>query len=142
MRGASRRGSDAVEVSLQNFAWRRPAMATLRHPTLPWFDGFPPHMELSATPLSSLQNVGTRDRLSLVGQFAAHIALLQFAGIADAEFDVTEWVVARKRGSDCRLIRIAARACDAGAAPSPLHIAQQFAEAIDAPPLETLQQSW
>ncbi|HEY3055565.1 MAG TPA: sigma 54-interacting transcriptional regulator [Thermoanaerobaculia bacterium] len=142
MRGASRRSSDAVVVSLRNFAWPRPAIATLRHPTLPWFESFAPEVELSAIPIADLRNAGARDRLSLVGQFATHIALLQFAGIADGEFDANEWVVVRKRGSDCRLVRIAARECDADATPSPLHSTQHFAEAIHAPELETLKQSW
>jgi DNA-binding NtrC family response regulator/tetratricopeptide (TPR) repeat protein len=135
MRGVSRRGSDSAGVSLRNFAWPAAAVATLRHSTLPF-----PSLSASHTPLADLRNLGARDRLSLVGQFAAHIAFLQFAGIAAGDFDPGEWVVVRKRGADCRLLRAGARASDA--APLALHSIQQFAEAIEAPPLEVLRQSW
>src|SRR5689334_18458855 len=88
MRGASRRGSDPADVSLQSFAWPRATMATLCHSTLPWSESAP-----AASPLSHLRSLGARDRLSLTGQFAAHLALLQFARIADGEFDAAEWAV-------------------------------------------------
>ncbi len=135
MRGVSRRGSDSAGVSLRNFAWPIATVATLRHSTLPF-----PSLSAPHTPLAELRNLGARDRLSLVGQFAAHIALLQFAGIADGDFDSGEWVVVRKRGTDCRLLRAAARA--SGTAPLALQSVQRFAEAIDAPPLDVLRQSW
>ncbi len=134
MRGAPRRGSGASEVSLQHFAWPRATLATLRHSTLPWSAAG------AATALGDLRNLGSRDRLSLTGQFAAHIAVLQFAGVADSEFDTSEWAVVRKRGVDCRLVRVAARESDA--TPSPLESMQQFADAVDAPPLDVLEQSW
>jgi hypothetical protein len=92
-------------------------MATLRHPTLPWFKRFAAEVELNATSLADLRNTGARDRLSLTGQFAAHIALLQFAGIADGEFDAKEWGVVRKRGGDSRLALIVAKKRDADATP-------------------------
>lgn len=134
MRGVPRRG-DSAGVSLRNFAWPAEVAATLRHSTLPF-----PSLSASHTPLADLRNLGARDRLSLVGQFAAHIALLQFAGIACGDFDPGEWVVVRKRGTDCRLLRAGARASDA--APLALHSVQQFAEAIEAPQLDVLRQSW
>src|SRR5437763_8924001 len=108
MRSGGRRGRDAREVSVRAFAWERALVATLRHPTLPWHDGFAPSMMLAATPLGELRELGTRDRLSLLAQFAAHEALLQFAGIADGELDPAEWCVVQKRGSDCRLVRVGA----------------------------------
>ncbi|HVR39189.1 MAG TPA: sigma 54-interacting transcriptional regulator [Thermoanaerobaculia bacterium] len=108
-------------------------MATLRHSSLPWNDS------IAASPLT--QSTGGRDRLSLVAQFAAHQALLQFAGIADGDVDPAEWVVVRKRGVDCRLVRIAARACDPDSAPPVLTLAQQFAELVGAD-LDVLAQSW
>src|SRR5204863_7154999 len=74
--------------------------------------------------------------------FAAHQAFLQFASIADAEFIADEWRVARKRGSDCRLVRIAARRPDPATAPPVLTLIHQFADAIDAPALDVLRQSW
>ncbi|HEX8152313.1 MAG TPA: hypothetical protein VF698_04265, partial [Thermoanaerobaculia bacterium] len=131
MRGGARR---AIEWAPQDFGWDRALLATLRHSTLP----FPNERAISATPLEDL---GGRDRLSLVAQFAAHQAFLQFAGVADGDVDPSEWVVVRKRGVDCRLIRIAARACTFDDAPPVLTLVQQFAEAIGAE-LDVLRQSW
>jgi DNA-binding NtrC family response regulator len=135
MRGGSRRASDEAKVSPRDFAWPRERIATLRHSTLPWSE------MLRATPLASLSQLGSRDRLSLLAQFAAHQSFLQFAGVADGELDPTEWVVEQKRGSDCRLIRIAARATT-GETPPMLTLAQQFGEAIGAPRLDVMRQSW
>jgi DNA-binding NtrC family response regulator/tetratricopeptide (TPR) repeat protein len=134
MRAATRR-REAKAVSPERFAWDRAAVATLRHSTLPWRE------ELAAVPLAETE-LGARDRLSLLAQFAAHQALLQFAGIADGDVDLAEWAVVQKRSSDCRLVRIAARACEATEAPPALTLAQQFAEVLDAPPLEVLARSW
>ncbi|HEX6085254.1 MAG TPA: sigma 54-interacting transcriptional regulator [Thermoanaerobaculia bacterium] len=107
-------------------------LATLRHSSLPFEES------LELTPLG---DEGKRDRLSLLGQFAAHQALLQFAGVADGELEPAEWAVVRRRGADVRLVRIAARACDPSLAPPVLTLAQQFAEQIGAE-LAILAQSW
>jgi DNA-binding NtrC family response regulator len=133
MRG-SRRGRDA-SVEATGFGWDRALLATLHHSTLAWKES------LSATPLAGVRQLGTRDRLSLLGQLAAHEAFLQFAGIADGELDPAEWAVVQKRGTDVRLVRTAARACDPSDAPPPLTIAQQFAEHVGTE-LEILRQSW
>jgi DNA-binding NtrC family response regulator len=122
-------------VSASAFAWERAVIATLRHASLPWEES------LAATPLAALGELGARDRLSLLAQFAAHQALLQFAGIADGECDPAEWAVVQKRGSDVRLIRVSARACDPSLAPPVLTIAQQFAEQLGAE-LDILRQPW
>jgi two-component system response regulator AtoC len=134
MRGSGGRGHPAP-VPARGFEWNPAVIATLRHSTLPFDE------PLSATPLPELRQLGTRDRLSLLGQLAAHQALLQFAGIADADFDPADWAVVQKRGTDVRLIRVAARACDASLAPPVLTIAQDLAERIGAE-LEVLAQSW
>jgi len=136
MRGASRRSSDTLDVSAEAFAWPHATIATLRHSTLPWFQS------IAATPLADLKNAGVRDRLSLLGQYAAHAAMLQFAGIADAEFSPDEWRVVRKRGADCRLVRVAAARCDPDAAIAPMRNLQAFAAYIAAPRIDALQQSW
>src|SRR5690242_2274820 len=102
MRGSGGRGRPA-SVPAGSFGWDRAVVATLRHATLPWNE------PLSAAPLAEIRQLGTRDRLSLLGQLAAHEALLQFAGIADADFDPAEWAVVQKRGSDVRLVRVGAR---------------------------------
>ncbi len=140
MRGAPRK-RDAVVVTLGDFAWDRSVVATLRHVTLPWNEGVASEITLSAAPLAGAA-LGTRDRLSLLAQFAAHQAFLQFAGIPDGELDPGEWAVIQRRGNDCRLVRVAARACEPRLSPPPLTLGQQFAEALDAPRLSVLTQSW
>ncbi len=135
MRGAARRGRDVTAVTPRAFAWDRAVLATLHHATLPWDES------LALTPLVEVAECGTRDRLSLLAQFAAHEAFLQFAGIADGEVDPAEWAVVQKRGSDVRLVRIASRHCDPSTAPPALTLAQQFAEQIGAE-LDVLRQSW
>ena len=133
MRSSRRRASAANEGLLRHFAWDRALVATLRHSTLPWEE------TLAATPLADARSLGARDRLSLVAQFAAHQALLQFAGIADGELDPAEWAFVQKRGSDVRLIRTSSRAVEES--PPALTLAQQFAEQVGAT-LDVLQQSW
>ena len=135
MRGSARRDRAASVVDARAFGWDRALVATLRHASLPWEE------PLAATPLAEARELGARDRLSLVAQFAAHQALLQFAGIADGEFDPAEWAVVQKRGSDVRLVRVSARACDPSLAPPALTLAQQFAERTGAE-LDLLRQSW
>ena len=121
-------------MSPHDFRWDRALIATLRHSTLPWNE------DVAARPLASAQ-LGARDRLSVLAQFAAHQAMLQFAGVADGDVDAAEWVVVQKRGSDSRLVRIGARAPDADG-PPPLTLAQQFAELVRAPELDVFRQSW
>src|SRR5437868_3395515 len=104
MRGAARRARPQASVELRQFGWDRALVATLRHSTLPFGEA------IDAAPLARCDDLGARDKLSLVAQFAAHQAFLQFAGVGDGECDPAEWAVARKRGSDCRLIRVASRA--------------------------------
>ncbi len=132
MRGSARR---AIVVDIAKFGWDRAIVSVLRHSTLPWQEG------IACEPLTSLKDLGARDRLSLVGQFAAHLAFLQFAGVGAGEFTAEEWAVVRKRGSDCRLARVSAqRRCEE--APPVLTSIQQFASALSAPPLDVLRQSW
>jgi len=140
MRGGPHRNSEGLEVSLRDFAWTRAQLAMLRHSTLPWSDAFALNVSTRATPLAAVSQLGARDRLSLLAQFAAHQSFLQFAGISDGDVDASEWAVEQKRGSDCRLIRVAARSVDD--APPVLTLAQQFAEIIGAPKLDVLRQSW
>jgi DNA-binding NtrC family response regulator len=132
MRGG---GRDTRTVSARDFHWDRALVATLRHSSLPWNES------IAGKPLAAAQ-LGTRDRLSLLAQFAAHEAMLQFAGLADGDFDPAEWVVVQKRGCDSRLVRVAARPSDLDSAPPPLTLAQQFAAIVRAPGLDVLRQSW
>ncbi|MEA2239799.1 MAG: two-component system, NtrC family, response regulator AtoC [Thermoanaerobaculia bacterium] len=140
MRGTARGARSAITVDLREFGWDRALIATLRHPTLPWLEGCVPVISLEATPLAEVAELGPRDRLSLVAQFAAHQALLHFAGFSDAELHPAEWAIVRKRGNDCRLVRTAARPAP-DEAPA-LTVIQQFAEAVAAPPLDSLRHSW
>ena len=135
MRGASRRAHPQASVDTRQFGWDRALVATLRHPTLPWNE------PLDAAPLADCADLGARDKLSLVAQFAAHEAFLQFAGVADGECDPGEWAVVRKRGQDCRLVRVAARA-PAPDGPPALTVVQQLAEAIGVRGVDTLRHSW
>jgi DNA-binding NtrC family response regulator len=130
MRGGSR---SQVRLDPRAFGWDRAVVATLQHCSLPWDES------LALSPLTG--DLGRRDRLSLLGQFAAHQALLQFAGIADGALDPAEWAIVQKRGCDVRLVRIGARAWDPSDAPPVLTLAQQFGEHLGAE-LEILRQSW
>jgi two-component system, NtrC family, response regulator AtoC len=133
MRRGSRRAREATLVAARAFAWDRALVATIRHSTLPWEESF------AAEPITS--KLGSRDRLSLLAQFAAHQALLHFAGVGDGELDPGEWAVVQKRGCDVRLIRVAARAAEPSNAPPALTLAQQFAEVVEAE-LDVLKQPW
>src|SRR5205823_1932129 len=113
------------------FGWGMGVAAVLRHSSLPWREA------LDAVPLAALPPVGGRDRLSLVAQFAAHQALLQFAGVSDGACDAAEWAVVQRRGVDARLVRLTAAA--ATDVPPALTLVQQFAEAVGAPPLDALR---
>jgi len=135
MRGSSRRGRGSTAVSPRAFAWDRAVLATMRHSTLVWDELLP------LAPLAEARECGTRDRYSLLAQFAAHQAFLHFSGIADGELDPAEWAVVQKRGCDIRLVRIGARHCDASTAPPSLTLAQQFAGVVGAE-LDVLRHSW
>jgi DNA-binding NtrC family response regulator len=119
-------------------------LATLRHTSLPWSDRIE-EVVLDAEPLVEVAELGPRDRLSLLAQFAAHAAFLQFAGVVDGELDPAAWLVVRKRGTDCRLIRRAAAACDVADSPPALSLVQQFADAIGgnvSATMDSLKRSW
>jgi DNA-binding NtrC family response regulator len=135
MRGSSRRGRGSTAVSLRAFSWDRAVLATMRHSTLVWDELMP------LAPLAEARECGTRDRYSLMAQFAAHQAFLQFAGVADGELDPAEWAVVQKRGCDIRLVRIGARHCDPSIAPPSLTLAQQFAGIVGTE-LDVLRHSW
>lgn len=139
MRGVSRR-PDRVEVSLGDFACDAATLATLRHPTFPWFDACSPKVTFSLSPIESVQ--GARDRLSLIGQYAAHQAFLQIAGVGDGVFDPAEWRVVRKRGCDCRLLRVRMRASSPGETTEPLTLVQEFGASVRVDDLAALQQAW
>lgn len=140
LRGAAR--ADKIAVSLSDFGWGAERIALLDHSTLPWYGGFGETMELAATPLTALTSLGGRDALSLVGQYAAHVAYLQFAGIAEHEFDASDWAVVRKRGADVRLVRIRASAAQGEGESPALTLIGSLAKVVAAPRLESIGRSW
>jgi DNA-binding NtrC family response regulator len=135
MRGSSRRPAGEA-VCARAFEWEPAVLATLTHCTLPWDEEAG-----EVSPLPEAGRAGGRDRLSLLAQFAAHQAILRFAGVSDGAFDAAEWGVIRKRGSDVRLVRLSARRCDASMAPPPITLAQEFGEHVGAG-LDVLAHSW
>jgi DNA-binding NtrC family response regulator len=126
MKAPARRDRAARVVSPSEFGWDRQLTVTLQHVSLPWEES------LRFVPLTQVGQLGQRDRLSLVAQFAAHQALLQFSGVADGELDPAEWGVEQKRGSDVRLVRVAARPSDVTLAPPVVAVVQQFASLLGA----------
>lgn len=101
---------EALRVAAAEFGWDPSFLATLRHTTLPWTGRPNPPFEIrGAVPLVETIAWGARDRLSIAGQYAGHLVFLRAAAIAENTFDPGEWVAVRKRGGDCRLIRIHAR---------------------------------
>jgi two-component system NtrC family response regulator len=135
MRGRNRGGGDACVVSPSAFEWDPALVATLAHPSLPWDES------LSAAPLADFADAGARDRVSLVAQFAAHQAFLQFAGTGDGDLDPAEWVVVTRRGSDVRLVRRGARRTDPTAAPIVLALIRDFASILGVR-LDVFRHAW
>jgi len=139
--GRPRRPRSVLSFSPSSFGWDSATIATLRHSTLPWFDGKTRGNDLHGVPLTGGISLGSRERLSLVAQFAAHLAFLQFAGLSvGEEVDADEWVVVRARGRDIRLVRVAVRPAKSTA--PPFTLIQQFASAVEAPQVEILRQPW
>ena len=142
MRGRPRRAHDTCVVSLSDFGWDTAAVACLRHPTLPWYERVGAQISLPLRLLPSVGEIGTRDRLSLVAQYAAHEAFLQFAGVPDGGFDPAEWGVVQKRGSDCRLVRIAACSLAGAQTPPAISLVDAFAHYVRTPALDVLRRPW
>lgn len=138
-RSSGSRKAGTIPVGIREFGWDAALIATVDHSTLPWFDRFGETIDLAATPLNRSGSIAARDALSLVGQFAAHKAMLRAAGIAEVAFDACAWAVARERGSDARLIRISARGEPADDATA---VIEEFAGTVGVKGLETLAQSW
>jgi DNA-binding NtrC family response regulator len=143
MRRAHARSRQApLTVACAEFGWDGAAIASLRHASLPWFAESGPSVRLEAVPLGECAGRGTRDRLSLLGQFAAHQAFLKFAGIAEERFRAEEWAAVFRRGEDCRLVRLSARESQQGEDDGELPLIHAAAELLDAPPLPVLKQAW
>jgi len=141
MRRSTSSGSPALQLSLRSFGWDPAQIAVLSHSTLPWRDAFEPELTIDGVPLDG-RKWAARDALSLVGQYAAHLAFLRFAGIGDASFDPNEWRVVSRRASDVRLLRVAASRPAGEEEVVPLDLLERFSEVVSAPPLDTLSMGW
>jgi len=142
---ATRKKTESLEVVPADFGWQPSLIATTRHSTLPWFTDVLPRIAMpGATALTDIKGWGARDRLSLTGQYAAHLSFLRRLGVVEAAFDPADWVAFRKRGSDVRLVRIRANHhhSDGGDGASPLSLIQSFSELVDAKGLKVLSRSW
>src|SRR5688500_8837708 len=84
--------------------WGPAEAASFSHSTLPWnADSSSARMPL--TPLAAVAGLGKRDRLSILGQIAAHLAFLRFARTSWGVFDASEWAVGKRRGGEVRAVR-------------------------------------
>ena len=79
------------------------------------------------------------DAVSLVGQYAAHLALLRLCGITE-RFDATEWQVIRRKAADPRLIRV--RQNSDVEPTSELTAIDEFRATVGGAALDTLDASW
>ncbi|MGA7615910.1 MAG: sigma 54-interacting transcriptional regulator [Thermoanaerobaculia bacterium] len=131
----------ATRISIREFGWSPWTIASLRHPTLPWFESRQCEIEIEGTPLSELRRFPARDALSLLGQYTAHQSFLRFASIDDGSFDPVEWMVVHRRGQDCRLVRIRSTP-SVGSAPPRISLIEEFAGFVGIDDLETARQSW
>ncbi|HXI12283.1 MAG TPA: sigma 54-interacting transcriptional regulator [Thermoanaerobaculia bacterium] len=145
MRAPAGRTKTAHKVDLAEFGWKPSLIATARHSTLPWYADVHPVIDLpGVTALTDMRGWGARDRLSLTGQYAAHLSFLRRLGVVENEFDPADWVALRKRGSDVRLIRIRAldHHSDGRDGAAPLSLIQNFSELVEAKGLKVLSRSW
>jgi DNA-binding NtrC family response regulator len=131
----------AVQVSLTEFGWDPAVIATLRHCTLPWCEDAGETLRIEGTPFTECATRGTRDRLSILGQYAAHLAFLKFAGIADSSFRPEDWMVVFRRNEDCRLVRVRAQRSESDE-DAELSLVQSAASVLAAPALPIFKQSW
>ena len=122
---------------LSAFDWDPGTAAVLHHSTLPWFEDFPSGI----TPLvRAADGISGRDAMSLLGQFAAHLAFLRLAGINDTTFEASQWAVEMRRGRDARLVRTGAgRVGEDVAASENLRL---FAGTLDVSDLESVTATW
>ena len=67
----------------------------------------------------------------------ALLAGFVFAGVGEGAFEISDWGVVRKRGRDCRRVRVAA-----GSAGDSLSSIHDFAACVGENGLQTLKRSW
>ena len=141
---ALRRSSRAepISIRLRQSGWPDEGLACLDHSSLPWHEGFAPEIEIEAIPLSKLADVGGRDALSIVGQYAAHLAFLQFAGIDDHLLELDHWCVVQKRATDIRLVRLRGPLGEGDGETPVLSLVAALGRRLGAPDLAVTGRSW
>ena len=132
-------GAVARRVDFLANGWRAEEVAVLWHASLPWVERAVRGSDPATEPLESAASWGERDRLSLLGQVAAHLAFVRAAGISWGRFAAEEWSASRKRSDDARLLRLALR--DRGEESASSFLCRAAA-LLRAPRLASLEASW
>jgi DNA-binding NtrC family response regulator len=140
-RGAgTSRSRRVAQPSVGGFRWDAPWLATIIHSHVPPVAGHPDTRLVR--PLQECLPAPKRDVLSLVGQFAAHLAFLRFAGIGNSALELSQWGIIKERGRDPRLVRREADRVTESDEMLPVTLIEQFCEALGAPRLEVLRHGW
>ena len=82
MRGKPHRARSPITIDVRTFGWDRALIATLRHPTLPWFDGVARELNVDGIPLAKASELG-RIR-SQVNSLQAQLSKITVAQVAAA----------------------------------------------------------
>ena len=129
---------DPIGVAAERFGWSLARLACSVHHSFAWNGS-------AVDPKTCValdRTWGERHRLSLLAQFAAHQAFLAFAGLQDGDFDPAEWTVVKTRGSDVRLLRVAARGAPDWSGATPFDHVIDFAGAIGTEHVASLDRPW
>jgi hypothetical protein len=132
-------GTVARRADLLVNGWMPAEVALLRHSTLPWVERAARGSEPGGEALERAATWGERDRLSLLGQVAAHLAFVRAAGISWGRFAAEEWSASRRRSDDARLIRLSIR--DRGEESASSFLCRAAA-LLRTPRLASLEASW
>src|SRR5687767_9629344 len=135
-------GHNPLRVPFHEFGWDPGRRAALEHCTLPWFEVSEGEKSFDARTLDHAARLGSRDRLSLLGQFAAHCAFLRFAGISPGEFQPGDWIFTRDRGTDPRLIRVRASSTNGFGEIPPVSLIESFGATLKVQSLDVFRHSW
>lgn len=135
---ASPAADSSVGVVAEQFGWPLARLACSVHRSFAWNgNAVDPR---TCVPLE--RSWGERHRLSLLAQFSAHQSFLAFAGLQEESFDPTEWTVVKARGSDVRLVRVAARLANEWSGATPFDRVVTFASFLGVDDLAALQRPW
>lgn len=127
-----------VGVSAEQFGWPLARLACSVHHSFVWNGSAVDRKSC----VSLERSWGERHRLSLLAQFAAHQSFLSFAGLPDHDLDPREWLVARARGGDVRLIRIAGGSDDEWSGVTAFDRVAEFARYLHLEGISAIQRPW